>query len=253
MVGDAAGVGVHPNDPLADLLSAIVGPQADLASTVALVAVLYQAALVPPKIELLQAWVPHQPWLGDADASTVEVAGAYRFDDPDGEVGIETHLLRTADGQVLQVPVTYRGSPVDGAESLLIATTQHSVLGERWVYDGCGDPVYANALATAVLSGGTQAELEVVTNVGQERRQATTRVWGSGSPDTQILPVGPMSYLSRGTTSVVRGGNLELTLFRTVDPHRENGEHGEHGARQTLEGTWPGHKTPALLALALIT
>jgi hypothetical protein len=213
------------------------------------VAVLYQATLVPSKIELLQAWVPHQPWLGDADASTVKIAGAYRFDDPDGEVGIETHLLRTADGQILQVPVTYRGSPVDGAESLLIATTHHSVLGERWVYNACGDPVYVRALATAVLSGGTQAELEVVTDVGQERRQATTRVSGSGSPDIAIPSIGPVSCTSGGTTTVVRAGHLELTLFRKIDPHRES---SAHGGTQTLEGTWPGHDTPALLALAHI-
>jgi Maltokinase N-terminal cap domain len=213
-------------------------------------AVLYQATLVPPKMELLQAWVPHQTWSSDADVSTVEVAGAYRFDDPDGEVGIETHLLRTADGQILQVPVTYRGSLVDGAESLLIATTQHSVLGERWVYDACGDPVYARALATAVLSGGTQAELDVVTNAGRERQQATTRVSGSGSLDTAIPPIGPVSYSSGGATTVVRAGNLELVLFRTVDPQ---GENGELGATQTLEGTWPGSDTPALLALVQIT
>jgi Maltokinase N-terminal cap domain len=235
---------------LAKLPFAFVGQQTELASTFAPVAVIYQATLVPSKIELLQGWVPDQPWLGDADASAVELAGAYRFDDPDGEVGIETHLLRTADGQILQVPVTYRGAPADDAESLLIATTQHSVLGERWVYDACGDPVYAKALGAAVLGGGTQAELEVVTNVGQERRQATTRVWGSGSPDTAMPPIGQVFCSSRGTTTAIRTGNLELTLFRTVDPHREM---GEHGATQTLEGTWPGHETPALLALAQIT
>lgn len=55
--------------------------------------------------------------------------GTYRFDDPDGEVGIETHVLRTADGQVIQVPVTYRDAPLEGAASLLITTTQHSILG----------------------------------------------------------------------------------------------------------------------------
>jgi hypothetical protein len=210
-------------------------------------AVLYRATLVPPKIELLQAWVPHQSWLGGADASTVEVAGAYRFDDPEGEVGIETHLLRTRDGHILQVPVTYRGSPVDGAESSLIATTQHSVLGERWVYDACGDPVYARALATVILSGGTQAELEVVTDVGKKRRQATTRVSGSGSPDTAIPPIQSVSYLSGGTTTVVRAGHLELSLFRTINPHSESDSRGD---TETLVGTWTGHDTPALLALA---
>src|ERR1700722_6141801 len=98
-------------------------------------ALLYQATLVPSKIELLQAWVPHQPWLDDADASTVDAVGGYRLEDPEGEARVRTHLLRAADGQIRQVPGPIRGSPVAGAESLLIATMQYSVLGERWVYD----------------------------------------------------------------------------------------------------------------------
>jgi Maltokinase N-terminal cap domain len=231
-------------------VAVVVGLQSKPEGSVAKMALLHQATLVPSKIELLQAWVPHQSWIGDADASTIEVVGAYRFDDPDGEVGIETHLLRAADGQILQVPVTYRGSPVAGAESLLIATTQHSVLGERWVYDACGDPVYVRALATAVLSGGTQAELDVVTDAGKERRQATTLVSGSGSPDPAIPPIASVSYSSEGTTTVIMTSHLELTLFRTIDPHREN---GVLGGTQSLVGTWPGHDTPTLLALVQIT
>jgi len=214
------------------------------------VALLYQATLTPSKIELLQAWIPHQPWLGDADATTVEAVGAYRFDDPDVEVGIETHLLRTADGQILQVPVTYRGSPEAGADSWLIGTTQHSVLGERWVYDACGDPVYVTALATAVLRGGTQAELDVVTDAGQERRQATTRVSGSGSDHSAIPPIASVSYSSEGTTTFIRALHLELTLVRAIDLDRES---GVPGGPQRLVGTWPGHDAPALLALARIT
>lgn len=69
-------------------------------------AVHHPATIVPTKMELLQAWVPDQPWCGIADASSLTKLGSYRFDDPDGEVGIETHLLGTADGQVLQVPLT---------------------------------------------------------------------------------------------------------------------------------------------------
>lgn len=201
-------------------------------------------------MDLLRAWVPTQPWLADVDASTVEAVGAYRFDDPDGEVGIETHLLRTVDGQILQVPVTYRGSPLAGAELSLIATTQHSVLGERWVYDACGDQVYVRALATAILSGGTQAELDLVTDAGLERRQATTRVSGSGSPDCAIPPIGSVTYSSDGSRTVVRAGHVESILFRIVGRRNENG--ADSGA-QSLVGTWPGHDTPALLALARIT
>jgi Maltokinase N-terminal cap domain len=213
------------------------------------VALLYKAKLVPSKIELLQTWVPQQPWLGGADATTVETVGSYRFDDPSGEVGMETHLLRTADGQILQVPVTYRGAPVTGSDSLLIGTMQHSVLGERWVYDACGDPVYVMALATAVLRGGTQAELDVVTDAGQERLQATTRAWGSGSPDTEIPPIGPVSLSNEGTATITGVGQLELTLLRAIDPEREG---GAPRGQQSLVGTWPGHDDPALLALAQI-
>jgi maltokinase-like protein len=212
------------------------------------VALLYRATLTPSKIELLRSWVPRQPWLGDADAFTVEAVGAYRFDDPGGEVGMETHLLQTADGQILQVPVTYRDSPLDHAEPSLIGTTQHSVLGQRWVYDACGDPVYVRALATAVLNGGAQADLEVVTDSGREHRQATTLVSGSGSSDMAIPPVGSVSYSSEGTTTVIEASRLELTLVRAPDHPPEVGD----GA-QRLEGTWPGRDAPAVLAFVRMT
>jgi hypothetical protein len=213
-------------------------------------ATLYRATLTPPKIDLLRTWVPRQPWLGGADVSTLEAVGAYRFDDPDGEVGMETHLLATADERILQVPVTYRDSPVASAESFLIATTQHSVLGERWVYDACGDPVYVLALATAILRGGRQAELEVMTDAGPERRQATTLVSGSGSPESAIPPIGTVSCSSEETTTAITASHLELTLFRTIDP---NPEKGPFGGAQRLVGTWPRHDSPALLALARIS
>jgi len=214
------------------------------------VALLYHATLTPPKIELLQAWIPHQPWLGDADVTTVEAVGAYRFDDPDGAVGIETHLLQSADGQILQVPVTYRGAPLADAESHLIATTQHSVLGERWVYDACGDPVYVSALATAILRGGTEAEIEFVTDTGHDRWETTTRVSGSGSPDSAIPPIASVSHSSEATTTVMRSGNLALTLLRAIDADRGSGGSGDSGDHERLEGTWPGRTTPALLAIA---
>jgi hypothetical protein len=210
-------------------------------------ALLYQATLTPSKIELLQSWIPHQPWIGDADATKVEVVGSYRFDDPDGEVGIETHLLQTADGQILQVPVTYRGSPMTGAESFVIATTQHSVLGKRWVYDACGDPVYVRALATVILRGGTQAEIDVVTDTGQKRLEATTRVSGSGSSQSALAPIASFSFSNEGATTVISAGQFELTVERVID---SAGEEGVYGDTPRLMGTWPSHTAPALLALA---
>jgi hypothetical protein len=207
-------------------------------------ALIYQAQLTPSKIELLRSWLPTQSWLGDADASAIEAVGAYRFDDPAGEVGIETHLLAAAGGQVLQVPLTYRNEPLAGAESALLGTMQHSVLGERWVYDGCADGIYATALATAILTGGTEAAHDVVTDSGNVRRPTTTRVSGSGSPDHATPALGAVSYASVGTATVIRAAGLTLQVLRIIDAGAEPA--GEH----TLIGTWPQHDAPALLAAA---
>jgi hypothetical protein len=141
---------------------------------------LHQATITPTKLELLRDWLPAQPWfLGTPGAELTPVA-AYRFDDPDGEVGIETILTAGPDGAVMQVPVTYRGAALEGAEQWLIGTMQHSVLGSRWVYDGLGDPVYLEAVATAVRSRGRQAELLVEIEGEMVTREPTARVLGSG-------------------------------------------------------------------------
>src|SRR4051812_15274543 len=120
-------------------------------------ALIHWAQLSPSKLELLQAWLPGQSWLGDVDPAGLAVLGAYRFDDPADEVGIETLLLGNDAGQVVQVPLTYRAAALAGAES--VGNLQHSVLGERWVYDGLTDPAYLQALVATVLTGGEQAGL----------------------------------------------------------------------------------------------
>lgn len=118
-------------------------------------AIIYDAELSPTKPELLAAWLPAQDWFR-GDAAGLEVLGAFRFDDPYGEVGMETHLVRGADGTRYQVPVTYRGAPMPNAGRFLVGEMEHSVLGHRWVYDAAADPVYVAALAQAVLTGGGQ-------------------------------------------------------------------------------------------------
>jgi hypothetical protein len=120
-------------------------------------ALLHRATLSPTKQELVESWLPTRSW-----ASGRAVAGKvaeYRFDDPAGEVGVETILWRTEDDAVLQTPLTYHAGPLVDAETYLIGTSEHSVLGLRWVYDGCGDPIWAALLAAAILTGGTQAEM----------------------------------------------------------------------------------------------
>ena len=181
--------------------------------------------------------MPEQPWIGSADTSSLDHIDAYRFDDPDGEVGIETHLLRTADGSVLQVPLTYRGAPLAGAEAFLISTMDHSVLGQRWVYDASCDPVYVRALATAILTGGTEATLEFASP--GDAREVTTHVLGSGSGE--VPSIGAVNCSTEGSATTITSGTLELTVIRVIDAGAELGE-------LTLTGTWPGQDDPVMLA-----
>ncbi|HWJ09793.1 MAG TPA: hypothetical protein VNS46_10480 [Nocardioides sp.] len=114
-------------------------------------AVVHSSATIrPTKAELLEATL----------GGPVEVLGAYRFDDPDGEVGIEGFLVR-ADSRVRHVLFTYRGAilAVEGAR--LVSTMEHSVLGPRWVYDGTTDPVAVECFRRALRGEQAEAELEV--------------------------------------------------------------------------------------------
>ncbi|PMB98870.1 CG0192-related protein [Brevibacterium luteolum] len=126
---------------------------------------LYDAELSPGKLELVQTWLPSQEWSGLDAEVPLEVVTSYRFDDPAGEVGIEMHLVRSADdadGPVYQVPVTYRGAPLEGAEDALITTMEHSVLGKRWVYDAVADPVFVEQARRTIAEADTSAEEIIV-------------------------------------------------------------------------------------------
>jgi len=205
-------------------------------------AVHHPATIVPGKLELLQAWVPQQPWARGADTSALTRLGSYRFDDPDGEVGVETHLLGTADGLVLQVPLTYRGEQLASAEHALVTTMTHTTLGDRWVYDGCSDPVYVRAVVTAILTGGREADLFAATDAGLVQEELTTHVRGSGSvPATAVPDLGAPVVTHDGSTTRISAGPV-LTLLRTPSA----GTGGAAGP--ALTGTWPGQDAPLLLA-----
>ena len=115
------------------------------------------ATLTPHFRDFLPQWLARQPWYRGNGSPSLTPVGNFRFEDPAGEVGIETHLV--ADGPVLyQLPMTYRGTPApeDGrlAPPALITTAEHSVLGTRWIYDGEADPVWRNELLRLVRSNG---------------------------------------------------------------------------------------------------
>ncbi len=204
-------------------------------------AVLHDAQLVPSKPELLRRWLPTRSWWAWGDAS-LSILGAYRFDDPAGEVGIETHLLQVEGGPVLQAPLTYRGAPLATAD--LVTTMQHSVLGERWVYDGCTDPVYATALATAMVTGGTEAELLVTSEAGLAVREATTTVSGSGSPGEPVPSFDAPAPVVDKWWTTLHGDGLTITVWHELDIDAPMV--GDY----VLTGLWPGLGVDAVLATA---
>ncbi|NDZ79910.1 1,4-alpha-glucan branching protein [Streptomyces sp. SID10853] len=129
--------------------------------------VIHRTTLTPTKLELLAAWLPAQPWyLGGADAKPeLAKAGGFRLDDPTGAVGIEFMLATDTSGAepvTYQVPLSYRGAPLEGAgDEALIGTTQHGVLGERWVYDGAHDPVLVTQLVAAMAGAALPQEQSI--------------------------------------------------------------------------------------------
>jgi hypothetical protein len=193
---------------------------------------MHRAQLAPSKLEALAGWLPGRPWA--AGAAELSQVGAYRFDDPAGEVGIEVLLVRTGDGRLLQVPLTYRGAPLDGAGAALVATMDHSVLGPRWAYDGCADPVCVRALVTAILTGGHGAPLYYETGSGPERREPTVHVAGSGTAPASVPDLSSAAPQDSESATVVEAGGVVLTVRRVLDgPADDTGAH-------TLHGTWSG-------------
>jgi len=126
-------------------------------------AIIHKTTLVPGKLDLLAGWMPAQPWYaGMGREPALAKAGGFRLDDPEGEVGIEFMVVTdgSGDGAVTyQVPLTYRSAALPGAGASLIGTSEHGVLGRRWIYDGTGDPVLVAHLV-ALIQGEAEPQAQ---------------------------------------------------------------------------------------------
>lgn len=155
-------------------------------------AIVHRTTLSPSKLELLEVWLPRQEWAECTGSPTL--VGAYRFDDPAGEVGLEALLVETEVG-VLHVPMTYRAEPLEGAEAHLVGTMEHGVLGQRWAYDGEFDPVWRTAALHAIFTGGQGAELNV---------ELDGEIVGQADPSVRVLGTGSGEVPSRASLHIVR-------------------------------------------------
>ncbi|QIM19085.1 hypothetical protein G7066_11885 [Leucobacter coleopterorum] len=199
--------------------------------------------LRPSKLELLAEWLPTQSWFA-GDVALLTSLGAYRFDDPEGEVGVEGHLLSAGDDTVYHVPLTYRGAELEDGEPFLVGTMEHGVLGTRWVSDATGDPVYRSALAAAIAQGGHEAELVAENAEGQRTvRGSTTHVRGSGSAGSPVPELWAASVEVLGGAVRIEAPLATLDVFRGLDR-----EATPLAGSEVLWGTWPGQLDPVMLA-----
>ena len=201
-------------------------------------ALFHAATITPTKAELIAEWAPSRPW-GPSATDSVEVIGSYRFDDPDGRVGMETHLV-AAGGALMQVPLTYRDEPLHGAEDALITEMQHSVLGTRWVYDGLRDPRLVIMLAAVTMTGQGEALGMAVYDGRWCIAPSNIRLQGGGWTQERV-PVDAFVLDSDDASAAeLHNDRFEMTVFRRPVP----------GPRPPigLTATWDGLPDPVVLA-----
>jgi hypothetical protein len=201
-------------------------------------AIFHRATITPTKAELIAKWAPTRSW-GPSAADAIDVVGSYRFDDPYGRVGMETHLV-TAGGQLLHVPLTYRDEPLDGAADALITEMEHSVLGTRWVYDGLRDPLFVVMLTGVAMTGQGEALGMAVYNDRWYVAPSNVRIRGGGWTEERV-PVDRFELESDEVdASILRNDRFDLTVFRRPVP----------GPRPAigLTASWNGNTEGVVLA-----
>ena len=190
-------------------------------------AVIHPTTMIPGKLELLAAWLPAQPWYsGTGREPELAKAGGFRLDDPQGAVGIEFMVVTDRD-MTYQVPMTYRAGALDGAGEALIGTSEHGVLGRRWIYDGVHDPVLRTQLV-ALIQGEAKAQAQTVSDTTDTTVTCRPAVEGSLIfTSTKLAANGPS-----GTD--LRAGELSVRICRVLRP----GDSIDGAGSPCLSATW---------------
>ena len=210
-------------------------------------AVIHRTTLTPTKLELLTDWLPGQPWYADRGrAPELARAGGFRLDDPQGEVGIEFMVVTDgSDDQAVSylMPMTYRASALAGADGALIGTTEHGVLGRRWIYDGIGDPVLVGQLA-ALIQGQAQPQMQSVSDTPDPTVTCVpVAVRMPMVVESAVAGDGPLgTELRVGTAGGdgQPGGQLVITVNRVLRPDDAGLDRGPAGDadRGRLSAPW---------------
>ena len=168
-------------------------------------AVIHNTTMNPSKLDLLAAWLPAQPWYRPTgQAPELARAGGFRLDDPQGEAGIEFMVVTDGAGDraiAYQIPMTYRAGALAGADGALIGTSEHGVLGLRWLYDGVHDPVL-RAQLIALIQGRAVAQAQSVSNTADPTVIVQPVAVGSPTPAwSEVVANGPSGTDRRAASS----------------------------------------------------
>jgi hypothetical protein len=207
-------------------------------------AIIHDTTMRPGKLELLATWLPAQSWyLGGSRAPALAKAGGFRLDDPHGEVGIEFMIVTDGSGDQVTsylVPMTYRAEALAAADRALIGTSEHGVLGHRWIYDGTRDPVLVAQLV-ALLQGTAEPQAQNVSNTPDPA------VTVGSVRDASLMVAGPVAAadgpsatdLRAGTASAGGTGRGQLTVRvnRILRPAGPAGQPGLAAAWRLPDGT----------------
>jgi hypothetical protein len=137
------------------------------------------------------------------------------------------------------VPMTYRAAALAGADAALIGTSEHGVLGRRWIYDGVHDPVLVGQLI-ALIQGDAEPQAQSVSNTADPT--VASQPVANGSLTTirsAVAANGPAATQLRAETASATGapgGELIVRLNRLLQP---DGAAPAGGAeRPCVSATW---------------
>ena len=200
-------------------------------------AIIHKTTLTPTKLELLTAWLPAQPWYADRGrAPELARAGGFRLDDPMGEVGIEFMVVTDGSDDSAAsylVPMTYRASALEGTDGALVGTTEHGVLGRRWVYDGAYDPVLVAQLV-ALIQGAAEPQAQSESHTPDPTvTTGPPAVAVAGAPVTESAVV---ASTAAGTELQLTGG-LTVWINRILRAGEEHDGPGVSATWKLPDGT----------------
>ena len=185
-------------------------------------------SLTPSLADLLPGWVATQRWFtGKGRTPALRQVGSLRWEDPAGEVGIDTHIVVDESGPepvVYQVPLTYRAEPDEALHTALLGTAEHPELGTRYVYDGTADPAYVQALLDAVGEGRTVRRAAVLTGE-QSNTSVIVETGDPGAPAPVIIKV--FRVLHAGDNPDVEVQSALAGAGSTLVPHPLGSVSGE--------------------------